>query len=224
MKQHKGGRQSSQPKFHLSAARAARRARRKRKISRTTFEGLADPLFPATFFVRNLRALRRELGWNRLSVRNRRHRLLKVLTGRCLFFLEVKKWVERQDGGPFTARAPQDVRDPCNPGSYCTHCGGCCEIASGLPDFPSPTMIPLHWRLIFGNGLGEGHRFCAFLWESAGSGNSLCAIHSFRPDPCRAFEQEECGVLQQDPDYSHFSHPEELRRGYRSLLHLIDGR
>jgi hypothetical protein len=219
---------AEEPKLRLSMARAARRARRGRKIGRTLFEGLMDPLFPTTFLIRNLRALHKEPGWNRLPFRSRRNRLLGMLDERASFFLQVRQAVDGGQACPSTL-GPLDAPDVTGEGElrdlseYCTHCGGCCEIAGGLPDFPDHAVLPSPWRRAFGNGLGRGHRFCPFLWEVEGSGNSICAIHSCRPNPCRMFERDECEFLRQDPAYIDLSHPDELLKGFRSLLRLIYG-
>ena len=220
---------AAKPKLRQSIVRAARRARRRRKIGRPVFEGLMDPLFPTTYFIRNLRALEKEPGWNTLSFRSRRNRLLCMLDERASFFLEVRQWV---DGGqlerpstpdPFDAPDVEGGAKLCDPSEYCTHCGGCCEIAGGLPDFPEPAPLPSPWRRAFGDGLGKGHRFCPFLWEVEGSGDSICAVHFCRPNPCRAFERDECEFLRRDPAYIDLSHPDELLKGLRSLLRLING-
>jgi hypothetical protein len=216
-------------RLRLSTVRAARRARLRRKIGRTVFEGLMDPLFPTTFFIRNMRALENEPGWNRLPFRFRRNRLLGMLDERASFFLEIKQRLNgRYQGSPssvdlFDAPSVEGGAKLCDPSEYCTHCGGCCEIAGGLPDFPEFAAIPAQWLRAFGNGLGRGHRFCPFLWEVEGSGNSLCAVHSCRPNPCRMFERDECEFLRRDPAYIDLSHPDELLKGFRSLLRLING-
>ena len=234
------------PRIRLSIVRAARRAHRSRRVSRVVLEGLSDSLFPATYFLHNLMALTREPWWRRLPVRIQRYRWSGMLVERCNFFLEVRKWTTERSDQPSnglraagcglraagkstsektdqssetSAQAKAQVTE--TPSHYCTHCGGCCEIASGLPEFPSPNPIPPSWWVAFGEGLGKGHRFCPFLWELDGSGNSVCAIHPWRPNPCRLFERDECEIVLQDADYLELSRPDSLRKGFRSLRQLL---
>lgn len=212
------------PRIRLSIVRAARRAHRSKRLSRIVFEGLSDPLFPATYFLHNLMALTKEVWWRRLSVRMKRHRLSGMLAERCAFFFEVRKWTAERAAPPSNPSAQDRTRITGSSSHYCTHCGGCCEIASGLPEFPSPNPIPPSWRVAFGEGLGKGHRFCPFLWELDGSGNSLCAIHPWRPNPCRLFDRDECAVLLRDADYIDLSRPDSLRQSFRSLSRLLRSR
>jgi hypothetical protein len=159
---------------------------------------LSSRFFPTRFFARNLETLATEPVWARLPVRLRTVSTLRLLLERIRFFLVVKSW--REDHSPLLA-APAiqtaTTGDSAN-AAYCDHCGACCEIASGLPEFPREVPIPSHWQHVFGQGLGRWHRFCPFLWEDRLTGHSLCAIHPWRPLACRAFEQEECDYLKRE--------------------------
>ncbi|MFZ0927711.1 MAG: YkgJ family cysteine cluster protein [Syntrophobacteraceae bacterium] len=104
-----------------------------------------------------------------------------------------------------------NVGDKNAPG-YCNKCGLCCEVASGMPDFPAPDALPRGWREVFGNGLGRGHRFCAFLWEDNCSGGGFCSIYPLRSNPCRLFGSEECDFFWKSPE------PVELSSGREILL------
>ncbi len=123
------------------------------------------------------------------------------------------------DGGSNCALFAEQVSLP---SGYCSHCGGCCEIASGFPDFPPETGIPQRWQRIFGDGLGKGHRFCAFLWELDASGQSLCAIHPWRSNPCRTFEEDECEFFMKDLETNAFFPPEVFSVACRRLSRLIN--
>ncbi len=169
----------------------------RRKDRQLVRQALSDPFFPRTYLVRNLLALEQEPAWKRCTPRLQRAWLLQVILQRSDFFLQVRQWVQTQDGNAAAGDFAAAERPPAN--GYCNHCGECCEIASGLPQFPVPDQLPLDWQLIFAAGLGRHHRFCAFLWEIAGSGRSLCAIHRWRPLPCRLFEKDECDYLRQHP-------------------------
>jgi hypothetical protein len=168
-----------------------------RRTKRFVLRAFADPFFPYTFLMRNVSTLSTEVAWKRLPYRSRKALLKKLLLERSLFFLEVRKRLPKELRPKQTECLALDDLD--HPGaSYCTDCGVCCEIASGLADFPAAAEIPLRWKTIFGNGLGKGHRFCPFLFEVTKSGRSFCAIHQWRPLPCRAFEEDECEFLKQD--------------------------
>jgi hypothetical protein len=172
-----------------------------RASRRLILRALSSRFFPTRFLARNLEILTAEPGWQRLPARLRTASILRLLLERSRFFLEVKAW--REARGPLPAASPIPTEpviasQGLDMASYCDHCGTCCEIASGLPEFPDAVSIPSRWQHIFGQGLGRWHRFCPFLWEDRSAGHSLCAIHPWRPLACRAFEQDECYFLKGD--------------------------
>ena len=205
-------------------------ASRRRQIHRSAPRSLNHAFFPITFFVRNVMTLTTEAAWNRASPRLQRMKIRNLLEERSKFFFEVVRWLDQHGEAKIDARTEEGCRaykgkgDPPSVDSYCTHCGGCCEIASGLPDFPSESIIPARWQRMFGEGLGRGHRFCPFLREERLSGGSLCAIHSWRSHPCRVFEAEECQFLLNDPEFQKLSDTAALNRIYHLLLRLVDAR
>lgn len=87
---------------------------------------------------------------------------------------------------------PESPQEADEEGDYCTHCGACCETASGYPDFPEDSLLPARWKRLFASGLGRGHRFCPFFRESAERPGSLCPVHPWRANPCRTFGREDC--------------------------------
>lgn len=183
-----------------SLLRILRRAYPKKKTGRFLGIALRDPFFPITFLIRNFIVLQGEWQKNPLPFRQRKAQMSRVFSERIHFFLETRKRGEHhRDRNSEKLLLPQ--KETLLADHYCTHCGGCCEIASGLPEFPPEVPLPQSWREIFGNGLGQGHRFCPFLWEIRGTGRSLCAIHPWRPLPCRTFEREECEYLRKDTDF-----------------------
>ncbi len=188
---------------------------------------MGDPLFPITFLVRNFMVLSREPAWKALPLRTRRVRALDMVYERSRVFLEVREWMDAHrkvfpEIGIERFRR-EELAVLARPASYCDHCGGCCELRSGLPDFPAESPIPDSWKSFFGNGLGRDHRFCAFLWEVRGSGISFCSIHPFRSYPCRVFEQEECDYFKKDEDYVSLSGRNLLKSAYLSFFRLIGG-
>jgi hypothetical protein len=119
----------------------------------------ADGSFPFTFFLRNMDELEKEGWWKRLSPRVRRLRLRKMLEERISIVREVKKWSLRHresSGMPASSEPLEDAGELAEIAGYCTHCGMCCETASGLPDFPPQKQIPEQWQNLFGDGLGRG--------------------------------------------------------------------
>ena len=204
------------------------RKKRKRKPASVSIRRLAmDDFFPISFFLTNTLELEKENWWKRLSPRMRRLRLMQMLRERVAIVMEVKRWTlsYRQSSRSPEPRILEDSLQLSEIAGYCTHCGMCCEMASGLPDFPPQTEIPEQWRRLFGDGLGKGHRFCPFLWESKAPGGSLCAIHPWRSYPCRIFERDDCEFVRRDPDFKELSHRRaELMKARRRLFHLVNAR
>lgn len=189
---------------------------------RVVQKALADPFFPATFLIRNVVALHQEPSWNQYPSRLKQAKLLKIVLERSSFFLQVKEWLEAQHDLPTTKTAgPAGSEKPPCEVDYCNHCGECCEIASGLAEFPPGAKIPTDWQTVFATGLGKHHRFCPFLWEAARSESSICAIHSWRPLPCRTFEREECDYLRQHPGGIAFNNDSELLISFQRLLRML---
>jgi hypothetical protein len=212
-------------RFRKAILRASRESRKRNRFSPRFFCALRNRSFPLSFFVRNMLALQREPGWRSLSARIWRDHLRRMLDQRSRIFLEVCRWrsdKQRRDEGKklyLPASAATLERS-----GYCSHCGGCCEIASGFPDFPGETALPLRWQRIFGDGLGKGHRFCAFLWEHNASGLSVCAVHPWRSNPCRAFEEDECAYFMMDLEKNPLFGPEDLSMACQRLSRLINRR
>jgi hypothetical protein len=203
--------------------RSLRKARKGGRVNPATAFALRSRGFPLTFVVRNMLALEREPGWMRLSQRMRKNRFLRIIEERARIFLEVKKWIkERRGKDGWPRQLASLLGESSLPAGYCTHCGGCCEIASGFPDFPAETKIPPRWQRIFGEGLGRGHRFCAFLWECDASGRSLCAIHPWRSSPCRIFNEEECEFFMKDLETNELFDQQAFSVACRRLFQLID--
>jgi hypothetical protein len=203
--------------------RSVRKARKAGMIAPSTAFALKSPCFPITFLVRNLLTLQGEPGWMQAAPQIRKKRQFRIIEERARIFLQVRQWIGEGRGGEGWR---EQLRVLCQAGSlpagYCSHCGGCCEIASGFPDFPPDTKVPLRWQRIFGDGLGRGHRFCAFLWELNASGQSFCSIHPWRSNPCRTFEEDECDFFMKDLETNAFFPPEVVSVACRRLSRLID--
>ncbi len=184
-------------------------------------KNLCNPAFPLFFVLRNLNWLEREHWWNELSLRSRRVQATRILRERVNFFNEVKTWKKKHE--EIHESQPQPVPRQEIPG-YCNKCGLCCEVASGMPDFPATSELPSRWRRMFGNGLGKGHRFCPFLWEDGSSGGSLCSVYPWRSNPCRLFESDECDFFWNDPEPEEIASEKRLLLMRRWLANLINGR
>jgi hypothetical protein len=203
--------------------RSTRRARKVGRITPAAAFALRHRCFPITYLIRNILTLQREDAWVHGSRRVQKNRLLRMLDERARIFLEVRKWLrERKGEEGWRDQIASAHHGPYLPSGYCSHCGGCCEIASGFPDFPPDTAIPPRWQRLFGDGLGRGHRFCAFLWELDASGRSLCAIHPWRSNPCRVFEEEECDYFMKDLETNPLFDPKAFSVTCRRLSHLIN--
>jgi hypothetical protein len=204
---------------------ATRKAVKAKRIKSTTGWALKHPLFPLSFFIRNMLALQREPWWGRMPPRVRKTLLLTILEERCRIFLEVRKWIRTRKGvEAWRGRALSAFEERALPTGYCRNCGGCCEIASGFPDFPPEAVIPRHWQRIYGDGLGRGHRFCAFLGEISASGQSFCAIHPWRSNTCQVFEEDECEYFMKDLEQNALFDPEAYSVACHRLSQLINPR
>jgi hypothetical protein len=170
-------------------------------------KNLCHPDFPLFFVLRNLAWLKEEKWWKDLSLRGRRSHAFRIVRERISIFDEVKSW--RKKGN---ALVPGDSGKEAEAPLYCNKCGLCCEVASGMADFPFPEKLPASWREIFSNGLGRGHRFCPFLWEDNGSGGSLC----------RLFDSEECDFFWKSPEPKYVSDERNLILTGRWLAKLIN--
>lgn len=181
---------------------------------------IRDPNFPMTFFLRNLSRLGTEANWSRRPIRTRGADAIRMLAERCSILSEVRalKW----ESATLNSAKPEDIVRM--PAGYCDHCGFCCEIASGLPEFPAESRLPLPWRRIFGDGLGHGHRFCPFLWEYRRSGRSFCSVHPWRSKACRVFEEEECAFMKEDPGFKASGERGRLVKTLRWFMRLLNGR
>lgn len=186
-------------------------------------KSLCDPDFPLYFVLRNLAWLKSEKWWKNLSPRARRTHAARILCERIAIFNEVKGWRRKRNGNGQADGAATRIEDVKAP-RYCNKCGLCCEVASGMADFPHPGKLPARWREMFSNGLGRGHRFCPFLWEDNGSGGSLCSIYPYRSNPCRLFGFEECDFFWQSPEPDDVSNERKLLLAGRWLAKLINPR
>jgi hypothetical protein len=204
---------------------STRKAVKAKRISFTTRCALKHRFFPLSFFIRNMLALQREPQWIHLSPRVRKTRLLSILGERCRIFLEVRKWIRTRQGVAVWQDHALFAREEwCFPSGYCSNCGGCCEIASGFPGFPPDAEIPRRWQRVFAEGLGKGHRFCAFLWELYTSGQSFCAIHPWRSNTCRVFEEDECEYFMKDLETNALFDSKAFSVACRRLPQLINRR
>lgn len=195
-----------------------------KNAARMVAEALVDSCFPFTFLLRNLMVLNTEPNWRRLPPKSQKLALLRLLQERSTIFCQVRDWLQQKTKEPelgeaFLVRSENKA----DHFSYCTHCGGCCEIASGLSDFPAGVQIPSAWMNLFGTGLGPYHRFCPFLWEVDGEGLSLCAIHAWRANPCRLFAEDECRYLMEDVDFKPLLDPAKLLQTCSRLCRLMNG-
>ncbi len=189
---------------------------------RQSASALRHRLFPLTFFCRNMVMLTDDPRWRRRPVRIRRLLLERLLVERCLFFRSLHGVYQRSRKGTGRAAGPY-YQGESPAGGYCDNCGGCCEIASGYPQFPPAAELDGAWRKRFADGLGRGHLFCPFLLEVRWRGRSLCAIHPWRPIPCRLFERDECERLKADAHFQDLSRRCLEMKSFRWIPRFIGG-
>ena len=188
--------------------RLKRSLKRKGDAANCTVKLLCQPGFPLYYMLRNLGWLKGERWWASLSLRARRVNAIRMLGQRTAIFKEVKNWRQNRK----TAQIPApNTADNLSAPEYCNKCGLCCEVASGMPDFPLPEALPAGWSELFGNGLGRGHRFCPFLWEDNFSRGGFCSIYCLRSNPCRLFGPDECDFFWKSAE------PDELSDGRKIL-------
>ncbi len=183
-------------------------------------QALRDPLFPLSYLLRNITLLGREASRQKPAPGEKRRMLRRLSHERACFFLVVKKWLQQNGGYTSISRFSPPTPDA-EAGRYCIHCGGCCETPGGYPDFPPESIIPQEWKALFSQGLGKGHRFCPFLWELGSAGMSLCAIHPWRPHPCRTFSEDDCRFVLQDSDLPYVTDTERTRASCAGLRRAI---
>ena len=155
-----------------------------------------------------------------MSHRAKRAHAFRIVSERIAIFNEVKNWRKNQKAAQTPSLNTGDMNAP----RYCNKCGLCCEVASGMADFPAPEALPGRWREVFANGLGRGHRFCPFLWEDNGSGGGLCSIYPLRSNPCRLFEFEECDFFWKSPEPDDLSSSRKILLIGRWLARLVSPR
>jgi hypothetical protein len=203
---------------------AKRRRTIRRAATRTQiYRWMRTPHFPILFFIRNLAYLEREKWFAQKSPASKGVWAARLFLERVQCFRAVRRLIAARRGE--TAWEKPETRTACDlphpEVDYCDHCGGCCEIASGLAEFPMESQLPKPWRECFDRGLGPGHRFCAFMWEAEQSGKSLCAIHPWRANPCRVFEADDCEIFKQDMDFIVFSKSGRLKVLRRLLPRIL---
>ncbi len=204
-------------------------------VRRNRLKVLCNPGFPLYYILRNLGWLKSEKWWTNLSPRARRVNASKMVSERVAIFNEVRKWRKNPKAGCVAApgacaplgpagQIPGLNQDGIKAPEYCNKCGLCCEVASGMPDFPAPAALPKRWREVFGNGLGRGHRFCPFLWEDNISGGGLCSIYPLRSNPCRLFGSEECDFFWKSTEPVELSSARKILLVGRWLINIVNPR
>jgi hypothetical protein len=130
----------------VSLVRLLGRVYPRRAVRRLILRSLAHPSFPLTFLIRNFDSLEREGFWKDRPFRVRKKLAQRLLQERAACFAELLAAMKpKPDMAASWGFAPEP-----SPGEYCTHCGGCCEIASGLPDFPRDAPVSRRWKRLSG--------------------------------------------------------------------------
>ena len=115
-------------------------------------------------------------------------------------FLSIREELERLNKTSMVSniRLPSTPQEIFPETGWCEHCGGCCEIRGGPPEFTSSTELPASWQLYFRGDGCKSQRFCPFLFEYFATGRYFCSIYRIKPKCCWEFDREECEFLQYD--------------------------
>jgi hypothetical protein len=162
---------------------------------------LADPYFPLSKLRKlNVEKMAVERGFVDLP-----GKVLAKLTAEHLLkwagiFLSIRKELESLNESVMVSSitmsgTPQEVLPETG---WCDHCGGCCEIRGGPPEFTTSFELPRRWQLYFRGDGCKLQRFCPFLFEYFATAKFFCSIYQIKPKCCWEFDREECEFLRTD--------------------------
>ena len=162
---------------------------------------LADPYFPLSKLRKlNAEEFVTEPGFVNLSQECLTGMVAKHLLQWAEIFLAIKEelgWLSAK-GQVSSMRLPGTPREVFPETGWCEHCGGCCEIRGGPPEFTTSFELPSSWQLYFRGDGCKWQRFCPFLCEYFATGRYFCSIYRIKPKCCWEFDREECEFLHYD--------------------------
>ena len=162
---------------------------------------LADPYFPFSKLRKlNIEEFTEEKDIVDLSAESTARIVVEHLLEWAEIFLSIREDLERlhQKGLiSITSQSGTSLEGLPNTG-YCDHCGGCCEIRGGPPEFAASFELPGSWSFYFRGDGCKSQRFCPFLFEYFASSRFFCSIYLIKPKCCWEFGREECEFLQSE--------------------------
>ena len=171
---------------------------RERKLVATA---LADPFFPLSKLRKlNAEKLTAEPGFVDLPKESLARMTAEHLLRWAGIFLSIRQELERlNESGLVSTITMSDTPQEVFPQTgWCNHCGGCCEIRGGPPEFTASFELPSRWQLYFRGDGCRLQRFCPFLFEYFATAKFFCSIYRIKPKCCWEFDREECEFLQTD--------------------------
>lgn len=164
-------------------------------------EALSDPYFPLTKLLKlNVEELGREPGFTDVSKEGLARVAAKHLLAWAKIFLSIRLDLRSlsNQGQVSSMRLQGSPKETIPDTSRCNHCGCCCEIRGGPPEFTGSIEPPSHWIVYFRGDACRYQRFCPFLFEYFSTGQFFCSIYQVKPKCCWEFDREECDFLQKD--------------------------
>lgn len=162
---------------------------------------LADPYFPLSKLQKlNAEEFAAEPGFVNLSQESLAGIVAEHLLKWAEIFLSIREELERlnENGLVSSMILPGTPQEDFPETGWCEHCGGCCEIRGGPPEFTASCELPESWQLYFRGDGCKSQRFCPFLFEYFATGKYFCSIYRIKPKCCWEFDREECEFLQND--------------------------
>jgi len=164
-------------------------------------KGLSDPYFPCSKLRKlNVEEFSREPGFADFSEAILARISAEHLLRWAEIFLSIRQDLKNlNDLSEISTMRLLDSREQSLPEAiWCAHCGGCCEIRGGIPEFRGNSRLPGLWYVYFRGDGCEYQRFCPFLFEYLATAKFFCAIYEIKPRCCWEFDREECEFLQKD--------------------------
>ena len=164
-------------------------------------KALSDPYFPLTKLLKlNVEEFVREPRFKDLSEENLGRIAANHLLEWAKIFLSIRLDLGQlnKHGQVSGMKLQGSTKETIPVTTLCNHCGCCCEIRGGPPEFTGSIGPPSHWIVYFSGNGSKYQRFCPFLFEYFASGKFFCSIYQIKPQCCWEFDREECDFLQKD--------------------------
>ena len=164
-------------------------------------KALSDPYFPLTKLLKlNVEEFVREPWLKELSEEYLGRIAINHLLEWAKIFLSIRLDLGRLNkyGQVSSMKLQGSAKETIPTTTLCNHCGCCCEIRGGPPEFTCSIGLPSQWTVYFSVHGCKYQRFCPFLFEYFASGRFFCSIYQIKAQCCWEFDREECDFLQKD--------------------------